>query len=39
MVALCADDAFLVTATPNPLKKAIVKVTETLSQIRVGFAA
>ncbi len=38
MVALCAEEAFLVTATPKPLKKAIVKVTATDSQIRVWFA-
>lgn len=39
MVARWAEEAFLVTATPKPLKKAIVKVTATLSQMSVGFAA
>lgn len=35
IVALYADDAFLVTVTPNPLKNAIVKQTLILSHMSV----
>jgi hypothetical protein len=38
IVALYADEAFLVTATPNPLKNAMVKHTATLSHMRVELA-
>jgi hypothetical protein len=35
MVALYAEEAFFVTVTPKPLKKAIVKHTATLRRISV----
>ena len=38
MVARWAEEAFLVTVTPKPLNRAIVKQTATLSQMRVPFA-
>ncbi len=34
MVARCADDAFLVTATPKALNRAIVKQIAKLRRIR-----